>query len=153
VEVKHKRLTESLENKVITYLDRLQPKGTEDNVPNPEEAMAQAIVSAHSDGTIYDLMREGNLSSDLEAYDILCDIGIPLLVNIYCSRGINYDTSKIEDKLSKLGFKPITCYKLYYLLTKWRQTVEVANRVKTNTSTDLESTVDSQITFISNISP
>jgi hypothetical protein len=151
-EFKHRRVTESLELKVLSYLEKTQPKVFVHKETSHEEVMAQSMILSHADVTIAEVMKEGNCGHDLDAYDILSDIGIPLLVNIYCSRGMNYDSSKIEDKLLKLGFKASTCYKLYYLLTKWRQHVEATNKRKLLGTTDIESTTDSQLSFISSLS-
>jgi hypothetical protein len=91
-----------------------------------EEIMEIRMNKEHGNKTVDQLMHESNLSGD---GSILRDLGVQLIIGIYCTRGFNFDPTKVEEKFNKLGLCTMTCIKLMHLLTRWRKGIPATNPV------------------------
>jgi hypothetical protein len=116
-----------VEHQLLSYLASKQkvvePESTSTSVDvSHEEVMEMKLHKAHSMKTVDHVMLEGNI--DISSYDIMESVGIELLIHLYCSPHANFKNSIIEEKYSKIGFNPLTCYKLLFMMTKWRKTIE-----------------------------
>ncbi len=55
-------------------------------------------------------------NADEETVDILYDIGIELMIEIYCTRGWAFGAEKFKDAMERMQVKPIVAHKFYRVL-------------------------------------
>ena len=67
------------------------------------------------------LLEEAGIhNADEDTVEILFDIGVDLMISIYCTRGWNFGAEKFKDAMEKMLLKPIIALKLYRTLEQWR---------------------------------
>jgi len=96
---------------------------TSNNESNIEDRMTALIVEKNKD--IECLITEAGIRA-MEDQQNLSDIGLELLVKLYCSRGQNFDEEKFTSKLEKMRVSFLTANKVYLILEKWRNDCTVS---------------------------
>ena len=113
---------DSFDDKLLHFLsgDTSSDKSNEAAV---EDVVKQKLLSfVSSDNKTLEILLEeaGIRNADEDTVEILFDIGIEVMIDIYCTRGWNFGAEKFKDSMMQMQLKPIVAHKLYRTLEKWR---------------------------------
>jgi hypothetical protein len=72
------------------------------------EAKLQARLTS-----LDDALTDGNIHPNEDDMYNLCEIGLPVLVSIYCTPDKNFDAKFVKDEYKELGLPPLIAHKLY----------------------------------------
>ncbi len=70
-----------------------------------------------SDKNIYDCILESRIAGDCA--EQVNELGLDVLISIYCARGLNFAQEPFKTALEKVGISVLACHKAYALLQKW----------------------------------
>ena len=84
----------------------------------PDGTKNAVLLLKFSQGTTLKMRLEeaAICNADEETVDILYDIGIELMIEIYCTRGWALGAEKFKDAMERMQVKPIVAHKLYRVL-------------------------------------
>jgi hypothetical protein len=65
-------------------------------------------------------------NADVDTVDTgtLFDIGLDVMLDIYCTRGWKFDAEKFQTAMEKMELRPIHAHKLFSAIEKWRRQCE-----------------------------
>ena len=83
-----------------------------------------------------------------DTVEILYEIGIDLMIDIYCTRGWSFGAEKFKDAMEKMMMKPIVAHKMYRTLERWRvQCKPTPPSTETPLSSSSSSSVSASLSF------
>ena len=93
------------------------PDGTKNTGSGPEDVTKDVLLKFSQGTTLEMRLEEAAIrNADEETVDILYDIGIELMIEIYCTRGWALGAEKFKDAMERMQVKPIVAHKLYRVL-------------------------------------
>ena len=94
------------------------------------------------------LLVESNIFENNSLYDqcldLLDELGLDTLVNIYCAKGNNFEQKEFKDSMRELGFPPLAFYKFYKVIGSWKESA-MAEKCPTS-DTSLSTVMDNSAT-------
>jgi hypothetical protein len=97
------------------------PDGTKNAGSGPEDVTKDVLLKLSQGTTLEMMLEEAAIrNADEETVEILYDIGIELMIEIYCTRGWAFGAEKFKDAMERMQVKPIVAHKLYRVLERWR---------------------------------
>lgn len=94
------------------------------------------------------LLVESNIFENNSLYDqcldLLNELGLDTLVNIYCAKGNNFEQKEFKDSMRELGFPPLAFYKFYKVIGSWKESA-MAEKCPTS-DTSLSTVMDNSAT-------
>jgi hypothetical protein len=102
----------------------------------------------YSNRDIFDILREGNLGTCVDLASLVHDIGIDIIITIYCSPCYEFKLDKIKIEFMALGFDNLTSLRLFSMLDKSRRLLMHTkyNTMKTPPSGSPHSTITASTT-------
>ena len=97
--------------------------------------------------TIDDIFSEANMRENPIVRTVLEEIGVELLVNIYCTKQQDFCPIKFKDQMKELGLPAIAAHQIYFMLAKWRKELKEVNVSAPSTLTSSASSSSSGIKF------
>ena len=90
--------------------------------PAPIDQSAEKKILAFIEKTrktVEYLITESRISDQKREH--LDDIGIPVIISIYCSKGHEFEPAYFKKEMMELGLEALECHKLFGLMQKWRE--------------------------------
>jgi hypothetical protein len=105
----------SFDEKLLSFLEKDKSTATcpEEDV---EKTMAEWIERRGK--TELDLLSEGKMP--VELFPTLDYIGMDVILNIYCSRSLNFSPIYFKEQLTLLNIGVLETHKIYKVFDKWR---------------------------------
>ena len=117
--------TTSFEDRLLTFLSGdssdEKSKKTAVTMTANEDVVRERLLNYAENKPLAILLEEAGIhNADEDTVEILFDIGVDLMISIYCTRGWNFGAEKFKDAMEKMQLKPIIAHKLYRTLEQWR---------------------------------
>ena len=80
---------------------------------------------SENDKSIERLLEDAKIhNADVDTVDTLFDIGLDVMLDIYCTRGWKFDAEKFQTAMEKMELRPIHAHNLFSAIEKWRRQCE-----------------------------